>query len=551
MQKFLLGITCLMLLGMAQVFSQTQGASQVSTSFFGADQFDFEPSEVKTPAPKGTYPEKPKPPTQPMGCDSPAIAYVRVNIKWMLRSDGTGNFTEDGDGGVAPGGNINGYNRAEMLIERMNRHWRTNAQMAQPPGNTTPVLDTRIRFVLSSVCFIRDDDYYGSGAQNGDLDWSMVAEYGTNVWEEINIFMVESGGNFGTSGRANQLGSTNLTIPLATKIYDEWSGAYRHPIVNNQNHAAQPYYNGGNDGVLHGGTINSRVISHEIGHLLSLRHLSTSSSDGCDDTPMINGCWSCNDRTNLMYNPGRMIPYAFTPCQIDRMHNILSWDASSYVQKCGDCLPANAFFKMPDLVCLDNHDQIILDGRASFNEAKYTIWISRVNNVGDWQAIPGTEWQMPWTSGEVGTVNIESIYPFAGNMANGHVYRVLLAVQNYDDEGKFCTGWDQYVRWVTTYYCAVAPPGGKKRMANGGGNLFRFSPNPATEVVTLSYDLASFQQAEVTIFDLSGRELLQQRLDVNAQQARLGLAELPRGTYLLRLRADGQAIAHEKLIISQ
>jgi hypothetical protein len=67
---------------------------------------------------------------QPCPLDDAPIKYLGVNAYFLLNPDGTGNFTETGDGA---GGSFNGYQRAEELIETANkilmdrkeRQWQT------------------------------------------------------------------------------------------------------------------------------------------------------------------------------------------------------------------------------------------------------------------------------------------------------------------------------------------------------------------------------------------------------------------------------------------
>lgn len=89
----------------------------------------------------------------------------------------------------------------------------------------------------------------------------------------------------------------------------------------------------------------SKVLNHEIGHDLNLRHAwdSAADNDFCGDTPDHVGCWSlstsppCNDPNNISNN---VMDYnawqtAFTPCQIGRaQYQVINGIiAQNYVEK--------------------------------------------------------------------------------------------------------------------------------------------------------------------------------------------------------------------------
>lgn len=565
MIKNIWAILCLSIMMVSQLMGQIQGTSpspdssnsstHLQPGWFGAGNFCISPSDStfpRSPQASSIYPPRPAKIPAVVGCDSPALTTIRVNIHWVLKSDGTGNFTETGDN-VVQGGNINGYNRAEMLIDRLNRHWEVNATMAlfNPPG-PPPVWDTRIRFVLAGVHFIRDDDYYQNGVKNGISDWSIAGQYGINLWSEINIFMTERPASSGISGIANQIGNVNLNIPLVTKVYNEWS-RYRNSYFAGGDGAPSPFYTGGNDGTLHGGTIMSKIISHEIGHLLRLNHANT--NDGCTDTPPhSNNCWSCPSNNVMDYS--KHIPYAFTPCQIETMHDVLDGDARLYIEECGDCIPARAFFTSAASVCMDlPNPDLVIDAHGSYNEDKHVVWVHEVANVGDWQST-GPVWKGVgnsgnWTPGEAGEIDIRTIPPSSADIQPNKIYRVLLAVQNYDENGAHCTDWDQYVRWIQTYTCQVAPPTKPKRQANDDKYALKIFPNPTHNLLTLSYDLGAHTSAAVSLYNLAGQVIYTENVDPMRDKLQMYLGHLPSGTYLLRLTADGRAIAHEKLIISK
>ena len=58
------------------------------------------------------------------------------------------------------------------------------------------------------------------------------------------------------------------------------------------------------------------------------------------------------------------------------------------------------------------------------------------------------------------------------------------------------------------------------------------SPNPATDFITLGIE----KSADITIFDIKGREMIHTALPAGA---RLYTGNLPNGSYLLRARIGG------------
>ena len=78
------------------------------------------------------------------------------------------------------------------------------------------------------------------------------------------------------------------------------------------------------------------------------------------------------------------------------------------------------------------------------------------------------------------------------------------------------------------------------------GNIDRFTrimPNPAHDVVSI---LSSYQLTGVTVYDLTGRQLLEQTAE--GISAMVNVASLPRGTYILAIRTL-QGTATKKLLL--
>jgi hypothetical protein len=251
----------------------------------------------------------------------------------MLKTDGTGNFTEttDGDGRTT----YNGYMYANDLTNWMNGWNSYNIQMNIPPGNSTPVIDKNYSFVLDACYFWRNDATYNYGSIN-------YVTQGQDKDSVLNIFLdykMYTSGDSSAGGYASSLTATSKLKYTENMRY--WQG-----YKNNVN-GGYPF-----DWFLHGTGANT---DHELGHLLGLSHtamwnnaakcpvncpispgaVNTACDDGCNDTPtawdMANasGCTvypNCGWGTGANpYCSNNMMDYAganaLTPCQIDIIHS--------------------------------------------------------------------------------------------------------------------------------------------------------------------------------------------------------------------------------------
>jgi hypothetical protein len=88
-------------------------------------------------------------------------------------------------------------------------------------------------------------------------------------------------------------------------------------------------------------------------------------------------------------------------------------------------------------------------------------------------------------------------------------------------------------------------------------NLLRVSPNPASEMMSLSLELPEGGevqgQAQVQLLDATGKMVLQERVEQNFNQLRatLDVSALPTGTYYLHLRDDKRWLAGSKVVVEQ
>lgn len=80
---------------------------------------------------------------------------------------------------------------------------------------------------------------------------------------------------------------------------------------------------------------------------------------------------------------------------------------------------------------------------------------------------------------------------------------------------------------------------------------YRLYPNPTSDLLTVEISLEQPIDIQVEIFDLSGRAfpgLHQTLTGFGTSEARLSLAQLPAGIYVLSLKsADGQVLATEQI----
>jgi Pregnancy-associated plasma protein-A len=290
---------------------------------------------------------------------SDTIKHLRVNYHFMLKSDGSGNFSPTDDDNKDT--TMNGYRRAKSVIDKANEELARNKGMFRPNPNNTAVLPTNFRYILCGVYFHYDDALY---TPNHYAGWSMLDKYGVNPRTEINIFNIPDDGE-GT-GIANQITFPKDTASeLACKVKD-YTVYKRFPDWSIQ-------FAAGN-------------LNHEIGHLLGLYH-TWDDDDYCDDTPLgflqdgvYRQCWAYTEGSGICgswYNISNNImdyngnfPHAYTPCQLERIHNNLNTSLKDFIVKMDRNAPPKAFF---DLIEDKKNNTIWLDATTSSSVRYYRI----------------------------------------------------------------------------------------------------------------------------------------------------------------------------------
>lgn len=233
---------------------------------------------------------------------------VRVNIHFITKSDGSGNFNEtDNINGVTS--SENGYWLAEKVIDKANQYLNTNLEMAQQLSySTIPVEDINYNYKLNGVFFHRSTNYYEC--------FCLPASLNRNNGSAINLFLFSGGGGSGAAGyNSCWVGGMN--------------SAYNDYIANNSIWYIDRKGN---------------AINHEIGHNLSLDHTKrrfdgdtcvlggVQYMDNCDDTPtymeLINDGYTTPYRWCGVDYSNNIMDYscemrAYTPCQIEQVHSYL------------------------------------------------------------------------------------------------------------------------------------------------------------------------------------------------------------------------------------
>lgn len=283
------------------------------------------------------------------------LKIVRINFHFMLRSNGTGNFTEINDNN---GNNFSGYDYARTITDWMNGWNSFNQQMRLPPGNSTPVNSKNVRYVIDAVDFRRNDLTTTLGNENYTIN-------GRDKDNVINIFIC-AGASITPSGFA---GSGALSENSKIK-YTGNDGIYGHYLAesNAVSSGTQGWINYHPQGC---------HLNHEIMHNLGLSHtvqynsappcrtncgapfvnplvgnpagnnpgfpVDVACDDGCNDTPT---AWDMAQLYNCQYHPAcgfaddpwcsnNVMDYsgdnALTPCQISIIHSFLESGMRSYL----------------------------------------------------------------------------------------------------------------------------------------------------------------------------------------------------------------------------
>ena len=255
----------------------------------------------------------------PEHLDHTPIKTIRVNFHIMRNGNGEGNFPDKNQGRIY----------VKKILQSTNQKLQQNAKMFLPLKNEIPNLPMCYRFELTpntgvpnddGIYFHDDDELYhmtNYGANSNIYSKDVYKKYGIKKDSIMNIFMmgfhVDS-----VASKTYKMSSNGVAFGKWTKIA---SWYYFMDATKLETAEEIPFLDHWN---------SQRLLNHELGHCLGLRH-SWGRNDGCDDTPAHSNCWNYtqngSDCDSLVSN--NIMDYnahagAWTPCQIATVHYNLS-----------------------------------------------------------------------------------------------------------------------------------------------------------------------------------------------------------------------------------
>ena len=280
----------------------------------------------------------------PICSDTSCVKFINVNVHYLLRKDGSGNFTETSDGYADTSRfhrpEVTGYRRAVFLIDGANQMNRSNKKNWHSPAGTG-IPSKRFQFVLRDVYFHRDDTIFKSSTLLYPDFEAATRKYGVNISSEINIFMTHETEATGISGvvccelseeQYKRMGY--LTIFM--RDWEVWYVKDWQPGLWN-------------------------TLNHEFGHLMGLKHdweaqfadmkpyavSFPEHNQGCANYSEDPNDW-CHNWDHISNNSMGASSYdrTLTPDQVAFMHAHLETFLKGYVDRC-ECAPAArpSFFK--------------------------------------------------------------------------------------------------------------------------------------------------------------------------------------------------------------
>lgn len=255
---------------------------------------------------------------------APSIYNIRVNIHYILRDNGTGNFTETNDPFSSNVG-YNGYRFASEIFGYMNERLANNQLMRFQPTPSVPALPIKHRYVLNGVYFWRSTDAYDNHTE--DFIY-LKNNYGKDIDYAINVFLVKP--NQQSVGGAALLNYDACFVRGQDVVFSRF-------LLSGNKDDFSVFWDVLNHEILHNLTL-SHTIRTYLGYCCA-SNTSGECNDGCSDTPtypeieikypgntnICGWCWTPDWKpysNNMMDYSCAMD--ALTPCQIGKVNANIS-----------------------------------------------------------------------------------------------------------------------------------------------------------------------------------------------------------------------------------
>ena len=151
---------------------------------------------------------------------------MRVNIHFILKNDGTGNFSET-ENYYGTTSSENGYWIADLLINEANYYLNNNLEMTQQLSyESIPVEDININYKLNGVFFHRNTTFYECYYQPTSLK--------RNTDEAFNVFLFTTVNQYGgvQSGKGMWIGDFKKYYDNYVADNNTWQIAHRGKAYN-------------------------------------------------------------------------------------------------------------------------------------------------------------------------------------------------------------------------------------------------------------------------------------------------------------------------------
>lgn len=327
--------------------------------------------------------------------------FLKVNIHFMIHPEKGGNFTETSDGLENGNPEVNGYVYAKKLVSSNNYYLYANKPMnlVNKDSSNQVAPKVRYRYVLTGVYFHRDSVlcYY-----EHEKRFDLLKKYGVNKENEINVFMTQWPEGTPIKDRADGgiAGCIGCGDQPVVALVDAWSYYKKTKKIKWL------------------GPVFSKILNHEIGHLLDLYH--NWLPDRCDDTPIHKRAWCGHNPDSNVFVDNNVMSYncgqdALTQCQLERVyHALTTFHRERVLETRSFESPLLALFQMEDSI--GKRAPKTLDGSWRLDKNKiethYRVAVCRVKPKNIFRAKEKLrqKFQSKWIKGSYDKIELGECY---------------------------------------------------------------------------------------------------------------------------------------------